>query len=118
MFTKFDYSDFKDDDVTVYDRPSNERLLPTTDDTLGEKKFLYGLWMYLQSISKGSVISEYSYVNVKEMNCSVLAKKITFLSKVTNTKEYYNKTITRQTVAKGIRYLIEKEFIVEIVEGN
>lgn len=119
MFTQCNNNNMNEEvEDKIYCRPSNERLLPTTEETLGEKRFLYALWMYLQSVSKGSIINEYRYVNVKDVNCSTLAEKITLLSKVAGDKEYLNKKITRQTISKGMKYLIDQGFIVGIVDGN
>lgn len=107
----------KNEKVIDYERPSNERLLPTDIETLGNKQFLYGLWMYLQSISKCNHIDGYRYVKVRSVNYSNISSIISNLSKDNVSDSYFNKPISIPTIKKGIKYLLASGLIVDIVDG-
>ncbi|MBX9185676.1 helix-turn-helix domain-containing protein [Clostridium sp. K04] len=112
------YDETLKEEVREYEKPNNERLLPTTKETLGEKKFLYGLWLCLQEMSKGICTDNFRYVKVDEVNNSALANRITAMTRPKGSKEYYEKPIDRRTVAKGMKYLKDMNFIVGVVDGN
>ncbi|MGG5460293.1 hypothetical protein [Clostridium sp. B9] len=101
-----------------YKKTNNERLLPTEGLFLEDKRFSYGLWIYLQSISKGNHVDEYRYVSVKEVKLNNLVNYIFNLTKNKERNYYLNKKISKPKLKKDLEYLKEIGLIIDIVDGN
>ncbi|MDM0859540.1 hypothetical protein ACV3SO_13785 [Clostridium perfringens] len=101
-----------------YEKPNNERLLPTESLFLEDKRFSYGLWMYLQSISKGNNVDGYRYVNIRDIKLNNLINYIFNLTKDKERDCYLNKKISKPTLKKALNYLKEIGLIIDVVDGK
>ncbi|WP_415349967.1 hypothetical protein [Clostridium perfringens] len=101
-----------------YERPNNERIIPTESIFLEDKNFSYGVWLYLQSISKCNHMDEYRYVKVKDIKLNNLINFIFNLGRNKEKDNYFNRIISKPTLKKALNYLREIGLIIESVDGS
>lgn len=100
-----------------YKRRNDERVVPSGEELM-DKNFYVGIWSYIQVKSKCNHLDGYRYISEKDLSPTKISSAICNLSKNKESNQFTNKAVDRKSITEKIKYLKEKKYILEKVDGN